>query len=167
MAAQPVMFQDPGAALALDDQPGHLIRRAHQIAVSVFHSTMGGDITPVQYAILKCLQAQPGIDQVTLAQEVALDTSSAALTAVRLETKGWIARQLAPKRQRSLFLTAQGSDMLRQIDSRMHAMQKTLLDDFSPHDQREFLRLLRHFTASKNAMSRAPYRPQAREQSRA
>lgn len=167
MTAPTATRQEEGAALALGDQPGHLIRRAHQIAVSVFHSTMGGDITPVQYAILKCLQARPGIDQVTLAQEVALDTSSAALTAVRLETKGWIARQLAPKRQRCLFLTAQGSDMLQQIDLRMHAMQKTLLDEFSPHDQREFLRLLRHFTSTKNAMSRAPYRPQAREQERA
>ena len=162
MAVQPAMFQDPGAALALDDQPGHLIRRAHQIAVSVFHSTMGGDITPVQYAILKCLQAQPGIDQVTLAQEVALDTSSAALTAARLEAKGWIARQAAPRRQRCLFLTAQGQDMLERIDTRMPDMQQTLLGGFSANDRREFLRLLRHFTATNNALSRAPHRPQPR-----
>jgi DNA-binding MarR family transcriptional regulator len=166
MAAQPAMRQHERAALALDEQPGHLIRRAHQIAVSAFHATMGGEITPVQYAILKCLEAKPGIDQVTLAHEVALDTSSAALTAVRLETKGWIARQLAPKRQRCLFLTAQGRELLQRIDTRMPAMHGSLLDGFSQEDQREFLRLLRHFTATKNALSRAPYRPQARAASR-
>lgn len=167
MAAQHATRLVEDNALALDDQPGHLIRRAQQIAVSVFYRTMGSEITPVQYAILKCLRAAPGIDQVTLAQEVALDTSSAALTAARLEAKGWIARQAAPRRQRCLFLTAQGQDMLERIDTRMPDMQQTLLGGFSANDQREFLRLLRHFTATNNAMSRAPQRPQARAQAQA
>ena len=161
------MGEHQAGALELDEQPGHLIRRAQQSAVSVFHRTMGGDITPVQYAILKCLRARPGIDQVTLAQEVALDTSSAALTAARLEAKGWIARERAPQRQRRLFLTAQGQGMLERIDARMPEMQQTLLGGFSAHDSREFLRLLRHFTATHNAMSRAPHRPQARAQAQA
>lgn len=161
------MGEHQAGALELDEQPGHLIRRAQQIAVSVFHRTMGGDITPVQYAILKCLRARPGIDQVTLAQEVALDTSSAALTAARLEAKGWIARERAPQRQRRLLLTAQGQGMLERIDARMPEMQQTLLGGFSAHDSREFLRLLRHFTATHNAMSRAPHRPQARAQAQA
>lgn len=162
MAAPHAMREQEAGALALDEQPGHLIRRAQQIAVSVFLRTMGGDITPIQYAILKCLRASPGIDQVTLAQELALDTSSAALTAARLEAKGWIARQRAPQRQRSLLLTAQGQLLLERIDARMPAMQQTLLGGFSANDRREFLRLLRHFTATNNALSRAPHRPQPR-----
>jgi len=72
------------------DQPGHLIRRAQQIAVSMFYVTMGSDVTPVQYAALRTLQDHPGIDQITLARFCALDTSTAADLAVRLEERGLV-----------------------------------------------------------------------------
>ena len=36
--------------------PGHLIRRAHQLSVAIFmEETGGGDMTPVQFAILNAL----------------------------------------------------------------------------------------------------------------
>src|SRR5580692_2405332 len=54
----------------LYDQPGHLIRRAHQISVSMFHDLLGREVTPVQYSILRMLHELPGLDQVTLAQRV-------------------------------------------------------------------------------------------------
>ena len=104
------------AEIDINDQPGHLIRRAHQIAVSVFHEKLGRDITPVQYAILRTLQKKPGIDQVTLAQQVALDTSTAADIAARLETKGWITRQVLARGQRELRLTAEGTGLLVPYD---------------------------------------------------
>jgi hypothetical protein len=48
--------------------PGHLIRRAHQVAVAIFmEETAGFDVTPVQFAILNALLEDPGEDQVTLA----------------------------------------------------------------------------------------------------
>ena len=80
------MTQRTGGALHADlfDQPGHLFRRAQQISVSMFLDAVGRDVTPVQYAILRMLQDRPGIDQVTLAREVALDTSTTADIAARL-----------------------------------------------------------------------------------
>ena len=90
--------------LALQDELGHLIRRAHQLAVATFHGTHGRDVTPVQYAVLRALLKEPGIDQVTLAQRVALDTSTTADIATRLESKGWIARVLLARRHRSLHI---------------------------------------------------------------
>lgn len=143
----------------IQDQPGHLIRRAQQIAVSVFINTLGRDITPVQYAILKCLQKKPGMDQVTLAQEVALDTSSTASIAVRLEAKGWIVRHLIARGQRSLQLTDEGQDTLARLDAQMPEMQHTLLQGFSEEDRVNFMRLLRQFADMNNEMSRAPLRP--------
>ena len=153
------MQRDPHIAIDLQDQPGHLIRRAQQIAVSVFINTLGRDITPVQYAILKCLQKKPGIDQVTLAQEVALDTSSTASIAVRLEAKGWIVRNLIGRGQRSLQLTAEGINTLARLDAQMPEMQHTLLQGFSEQDRACFMRLLRQFADMNNEMSRAPLRP--------
>ena len=73
-------------SIELYEQPGHLIRRAQQIAVSRFFEALGREVTPVQYAILRMLQERPGLDQVTLASEVALDTSTTADICARLET---------------------------------------------------------------------------------
>lgn len=96
---------DAPLSIELYDEPGHLIRRAQQIAVSKFHEVHGRHVTPIQYAILRTLHETPGIDQVTLAQLIALDTSTTADIAARLETKGWILREVLPRRQRRLSLT--------------------------------------------------------------
>jgi DNA-binding MarR family transcriptional regulator len=97
-------------AVDLYDQPGHLIRRAHQIAVAMFNDVVGQEVTPIQYAILRMVHENPGIDQVSLARLIALDTSTTALTAARLETKGLLAREVAEqdRRQLCLSLTAEG-----------------------------------------------------------
>src|ERR1700745_1149713 len=99
------------------DQPGHLIRRAQQIAVSMFYSTMGYEVTPVQYAVLRILQDHAGIDQVTLARFCALDTSTAADLAVRLEERGLVRRMMPvkSKRFRLLHLTPEGSALLKKL----------------------------------------------------
>ena len=68
----------------LHHEPGHLIRRAHQLAVATFHEVHGRQVTPVQYAVLRALDETPDIDQVTLAEKVALDTSTTADIATRL-----------------------------------------------------------------------------------
>lgn len=128
--------------VALYCEPGHLIRRAHQLAVSTFHESHGRHVTPVQYAILRALQASPGIDQVTLAQRVALDTSTTADIAARLETKGWIERKLLPRRQRSLSLTANGQAILDTMLPQVNPMNRRLLSPLSAVEQAEFLRLL-------------------------
>ncbi len=130
---------------ALYDEPGHLIRRAHQLAVSTFHDTHGRQVTPVQYAVLRALKTEPGIDQVTLAQRVALDTSTTADIAARLETKGWIVREMRPRRQRCLRLTPLGDALLADMLPRVQPMYEQLLAPLSPTDQAEFLRLLRLF----------------------
>ena len=131
--------------MALADEPGHLIRRAQQIAVSTFHEVHGRHVTPIQYAILRTLHESPGIDQVTLANMVALDTSTAADIAARLESKGWIVREVLPRRQRSLSLTDEGQAVLAALRPGAQAMQSTLMGQLEPAEQAEFLRLLRKF----------------------
>jgi len=128
------------------DEPGHLIRRAHQLAVATFHDVHGRQVTPVQYAVLRALQATPGIDQVTLAEQVALDTSTTADIASRLEAKGWIVRELLARRQRSLHLTAEGQAVLAEMLPRVDPMYERLLATLTPEEQTEFVRLLAKFT---------------------
>ena len=146
------------AEISLNDQPGHLIRRAHQIAVSVFYDTLGRDVTPVQYAVMRTLQDKPGIDQVTLAQQVALDTSSTADIAVRLEGKGWITRKMLARGQRELRLTAEGEALLERMVPGMQQMQDALLGMLSESERDAFLQRLTKFVTVNNERSRAPMR---------
>jgi len=129
----------------LRDQPGHLIRRAHQIAVALFAQAVETRVTPIQYAILRTLQDQPGLDQVTLAQEIALDNSTTADTATRLEAKGLIVREMLPRRQRRLLLTPEGEALLAELVPGMHRMHLEMMAELEPGEQAEFLRLLRKF----------------------
>lgn len=146
-------------AIELYEQPGHPLRRAQQIAVSVFYEEVGREVTPIQYAVLRMLQEKPGLDQVTLAQEVALDTSTAAEMAARLENKGWITREVLPRRQRRLLLTAEGEAVLARTVPGVRRMQQVLLSKLDAAEQEEFMRLLRKFVHLGNEQSRAPMRP--------
>jgi DNA-binding MarR family transcriptional regulator len=123
-------------------EPGHLIRRAHQLAVATFHDVHGRQVTPVQYAVLRVLLESPDIDQVTLADKVALDTSTTADIATRLEAKGWIVRALLPRRQRSLRLTDEGRAVLEDMLEKADAMYRQLLTPLDEQEQTDFLRLL-------------------------
>lgn len=143
-------------SVELYDQPGHLIRRAQQIAVSRFHEALGREVTPVQYALLRMLQDRPGIDQVTLAGEVALDTSTTADICARLETKGWIVRDLLPRRQRRLLLTAAGEAVLARLVPGLVAMNQDLLSRLDEDERLAFMRLLRKFVQLNTDQSRAP-----------
>ena len=74
--------------------PGHLIRRAQQLAVALFMEEAAGfDVTPVQFAILNALMDDPGEDQVTLAKQVAFDAATSGSVIGRLEAKGWVRRE--------------------------------------------------------------------------
>jgi DNA-binding MarR family transcriptional regulator len=132
-------------SIGLHDEPGHLIRRAQQIAVSKFHEVHGRHVTPIQYAILRTLHESAGIDQVTLAQLIALDTSTTADIAARLEAKGWILREVMPRRQRRLSLTPAGEAVLLELKPGVEVLYGGMMSSLDVAEQREFMRLLRKF----------------------
>ena len=146
------------APMEVYDEPGHLIRRAQQIAVSMFHSTMGHGVTPIQYCVLRVLQSHPGIDQVTLARFCALDTSTAADLAVRLEERGLVRRMMPmkSKRFRLLHLTEEGTSLLQKLVPSSSLLARRLLKALNKDEQKVFMHLLRKFVHLNNEESRAP-----------
>jgi DNA-binding MarR family transcriptional regulator len=144
----------------LHGQPGHLARRFHQIAVSIFvEEFVGLDITPVQYAILCAIHDQPGIDQVTLAGLVALDTSTSASVCARLEERGLVKRAQAggDKRKKSLALTDAGRRLVHQSAECATRLNARVMAPLKISEQVTFLRLLERLVAMNNELSRAPY----------
>lgn len=146
----------PRPPLDLYEEPGHLIRRAHQIAVAMFYEKLGREVTPVQYAVLRMLDECPGLDQVTLAQKVALDTSTTADIAVRLESKGWIVREMLPRRQRRLVLTPEGKALIATLMPLVRDLRDTLFEGMDEEDAVDLMRLLSKFVYLNNEQSRAP-----------
>jgi DNA-binding MarR family transcriptional regulator len=147
-----------GEMLDLYQHPGHLLRRAQQISVSIFYDEMGSELTPVQYAILSRLAEHPGIDQVSLAGLAAIDTSTGATVCARLEEKGLLERRVLPhnRRQRALSITAAGQRILDELVPGAQRLRERLLDPLSAEERRVFMALLAKLVHENNDQSRAP-----------
>lgn len=140
-------------------QPGHAIRRLHQIAVGIFHQeTQNLDVTPVQYAILQMVYNQPGTDQRTLASNIALDTSTTAGVVDRLESRGLLLRKASPedRRVRLLTLTLEGEQFLASVIPCMEQAQELMLAPLSSAQRATFMQLLSLLVTENNSLSRAP-----------
>ena len=125
--------------------PGHLIRRAQQIAVAEFVSEMAAfDITPVQFALLNALIDTPGVDQITLAKKVAFDPATLGSVIGRLEVKKWVRREsdAQDRRRKRLFVSADGLKAARQMQAAGEKVQRSILAPLKPQEQRQFMDLL-------------------------
>jgi MarR family transcriptional regulator, temperature-dependent positive regulator of motility len=146
---------------ATHDMPGHLARRFQQIAVAVFLSEVeaaGHDLTPVQYAALAAVSANPGIDQATLAGLIAFDRTTIAGVVDRLVLKGLVKRQESARdrRARELTLTGAGQRTLREVTPAVKAAQRLMLRGLTEQEAKELVRLLQKAIAAGNELSRAP-----------
>jgi len=144
--------------LDLYEHPGHLLRRAQQISVSLFYDELGTELTPVQYALLIRLAEHPGIDQVSLAGFAGIDTSTGATVCVRLEEKGLLQRKVIPhnRRQRALTITPAGVRLLADLEEGAERLRERLLAPLAPAERRKFMALLTKLVAGNNAQSRVP-----------
>ena len=153
------MDMSESAAIDIDQQPGHLIRRLHQIAVGVFvQEAAEQGVTPVQYGALQVVHNQPGIDQRTLARAIALDASTTGGVVDRLEARGWLERRMSPddRRARLLYLTANGERGLADTVPAMLRAQEQILAPLTPRQRADFMRLLTQLVTQNNDLSRAP-----------
>ena len=141
--------------------PGHLIRRAQQIAVALFvEETHAFDITPIQFAMLSELAQADSIDQVTLAARVAVDVATLGQVARRLEERKLIERQndSQDQRRKLLAITAQGRRTLRQLSTAVTSAQARIVAPLTAREQATFSRLLLKLVHHNNEQSRAPMR---------
>jgi MarR family transcriptional regulator, temperature-dependent positive regulator of motility len=146
-----------------NEMPGHLARRFQQIAVAVFLAEVeeaGFDLTPVQYAALAAIRANPRIDQVTLAGLIAYDRTTITGVVDRLVQKGLLLRHASSRdrRARELQITEAGRLTLRRITPVVEAAQRTMLRGLTVKEGAELMRLLRKAIAAGNDLSRAPLR---------
>lgn len=126
---------------------GHLIRRLHQQSVQVFQQRMqaaGFDLTPVQFAALDAVAAEPGMDQATLAARIAYDRATIGGVVDRLVAKGLLHRTVsrADRRARVLALTAEGAAQLAAATPVVLALQAAILGPLDPGEGAALLALV-------------------------
>lgn len=125
--------------------PGHLIRRAHQLAVGIFmEETASFEVTPVQFAILNALIDAPGEDQVTLARKVAFDAATSGSVIGRLEAKGWVRREADTndRRRKLLWITPQGVRVAQEMKRAVARVQTRVLAPLRPDERQQLIALL-------------------------
>ena len=127
------------------EAPGHLIRRAQQLAVSIFmEETAGFDVTPVQFAILNALIDDPGEDQVTLSGRVAFDPATSGSVIGRLEAKGWVKREADPRdrRRKLLWTTPEGEQVALQMKRAVSRAQQRIVSPLDAQEREQLAVLL-------------------------
>lgn len=125
--------------------PGHLIRRAQQVHAAVFAETVSEQaLTTPQFAVLAALRKSPQIDQVRLCQRMAIDRSTIADVASRLEERGLIRRERdkLDARRNLLSLTRKGKALHDRTLPEVVEVGEKLLEPLTPAQRKQIIALL-------------------------
>jgi DNA-binding MarR family transcriptional regulator len=145
----------------LNSKPGHLIRRAQQIAVGLFMDECAQfDLTPVQYAALVAIRENPGTDATRLSALIAFDRSTLGNVLERLEARKLVARYASAddKRIKLLKITPAGAALIKRADAAVLRAQQRILAPLHPDDQAKLMELLGQLVELNNDLSRVPLR---------
>lgn len=130
---------------------GHVIRRLNQMSTHVFTKRMqeaGYDLTPVQFAAMDAIAAEPGIDQAGVAARIAYDRATIGGVIDRLEQKGYVMRTVSrrDRRARDVRLTEDGERVFAEILPLVTALQDDILPGLDPTERATFFALARKAT---------------------
>lgn len=125
--------------------PGFLIRRLHQISVSLFFDRMReAPITPPQYTIMRIVDRHPGWNQKKVATTAVLDASTTRDIIHRLETRGFVKRVggTDDRRMNAVYLTEDGRKVLAAAEKVVQSAQSELLAALPREQQEKLLGML-------------------------
>ncbi len=141
--------------------PGHLIRRAQQIAVAIFMEECADfDLTPVQYAALVAIRENVGVDATRLSALIAFDRSTLGNVLERLEARKLLKRYASPedRRIKLLKLTGAGAALVKRAEATVRRAQERMLSPLPPKDRDRLMELLGQLVHLNNEASRVPLR---------
>jgi MarR family transcriptional regulator, lower aerobic nicotinate degradation pathway regulator len=133
-------------AYALEDQAGHLLRRAYQRHTAIFAAHIGrGQPTATQWAALFKLREMGEVSQTELGRVTAVDAATLQGLIRRLAERGLVAQapDAADRRRNTLRLTARGEALVAACLPRAARITERTLAPLSPAERRTLLRLLK------------------------
>jgi len=148
-----------GLSWPLEQRPGYLIRRLHQIHVALFQKECAAfEITPLQYSLLTALAARGTADQTTLAADVALDRTTTTGALKRLQLRNFVERSVVDRdrRAQTCRLTRTGAALLRKMERAARIAHLKTVSDLSKADQIRFIALMQRIVAARSKRQPAP-----------
>ena len=133
----------------LEDQVGHLLRRAHQRHTAIFQENIGdGQLTPLQFATLVKLRDLKEVSQNHLGRLTAMDAATMQGVIRRLLARRLIERRPDPDDRRRLLLqlTDEGRALTEQSAAAGLAISDQTLDPLSGPERKAFIELLRRLS---------------------
>lgn len=154
-------------------RPAFMIRRAHQIATSIFTSSCAElGLTPSQFSLMFVLRHRGPVGQNELGRLVSLDRSTTALVVRGLRARELVDTTPDPSDRRKTIvrLTNQGRLLLSRAEKLNAKASDKLLSAFDPHQANAFLSLLETLTSNlsdevnhaSQRVARAPARRRSR-----
>ena len=143
----------------LQQRPGFLIRRLHQIHVALFAEECGGEgVTPVQYSVMTALDQLGAVEQIALGRAVGLDRANVAEVILRLEQREWVERSISVKdrRMKIATLTEKGRALLDRVEALAARAHERTIEALAPAERKTLLKYLRLLVAANNDISRSP-----------
>ena len=130
---------------------GYHLRRAQDSMHRDFIDTLTDlDITQKQAAALLIANANPGVSQIDIANELQMDRATMTAILDRLETRGLIQRKRSrtDRRKQQLYLTLKGQKALTSMRAKIEQHEKRFKQRFSETEQATLIDLLRRFYES-------------------
>ena len=141
--------KDGDTDYVLEDQAGHLLRRAHQRHTAIFQASIGDDqLTPLQFAALMKLADVGETSQNLLGRLTAMDAATMQGVIKRLTARGLIERRPDDIDRRRLMLTLskKGRKLVDEVSTRGREITDRTLEPLSPAEREMFLKLLKRLS---------------------
>ncbi len=149
------------AGFSLLRRPGFLIRRLHQIHLSLFFDeTAGEGLTPVQFSVLTALAELGTLDQASLAKAIRLERTGVAEVLPRLAKRGLVSRETssADRRVKLVQLTPAGRVLVGRLQSAVVRAHARLVAPLGVAARAQFLAQLEQLVEANNDYCVAPQR---------
>lgn len=135
--------------VVLEEQIGHLLRKANQRATAIFQSQLGGaEFTLPQFSALVKLLEKGTVSQNSLGRLIGMDAATMQGVVRRLSERGMIERHPDKQDRRRVRLTATptGQQMVTSAVTAANRASEQTLAPLTPREQQTFIRLLRRLT---------------------
>jgi DNA-binding MarR family transcriptional regulator len=125
---------------------GFNIRRAQIALWRDFNRQFAdGDVRPGVFSALLLANANPGIAQIDIANQLGIDKASVVSLIDRMEHAGWVERRRSTedRRRQGIFLTAEGVKSCRSLKKEMIEHERKFVSRYSEQELRVLISLLR------------------------
>jgi MarR family transcriptional regulator, lower aerobic nicotinate degradation pathway regulator len=134
------------AMLALDEAPGHLLRRCHQRSREIYEGLIGRHgLSRQQFAVLIAMHGNPGANLTGISAVTGFDRNTLAEMIGRLARQGYVTcrRSKADARAFAIALAPKGARFVAGMMPKAHAVQQQILAPLPPALRPIFVHCLR------------------------